>query len=309
MRTLFAVTLFVSVGLGCGDELEPGGDGVDAGAVDDPLVFDEPAAAGSLEELQRDIIQERCSGERGLCHNGQFEPNLSTTANTYAWMVQRPSIENFDKLRVMPGDPDNSFLIDKLRNRDVGTQMPLGAEPLTEDEIARFETWINDGALRDPAASGAPSLNNPPKTPEIAIFVGLTRIDRPGLFTVPGGQTLTFRHSVEDFETPDESIFVGALIVSTNMGNMVLVPGGDDPALAVTAYDATDPPMGPADLLNYQFDVSIGANIDVVGADGLITSVSSVGLTFSAIPLYIDVSPMAGGIIAVRLADRSFTLE
>lgn len=67
--------------------------------------------------------------------------------------------------------------------------------------------------------------------------------------------------------------------------------------------------MGTADLLNYQFDVSIGANIDVVGADGLITSVSSVGLTFSAIPLYIDVSPMAGGIIAVRLADRSFTLE
>jgi len=299
----------VALALGCSDDLDAGGDGIDAGVDDDPLVFDEPAPAGSLEELQRDIIQERCSGEPGLCHNGQFEPNLSTASNTYAWMVRRPSIENFGKLRVEPNNPSGSFLVDKLRNiNGVGTQMPLGAEPLTEEEIGRFEAWINAGALRAPDADPAELLNNPPRTPELAVFAGGSRIDGLGTFTVPQGQAITFRHSVSDFETADEDMFLGGLIITTNIGNVALAPGMGNGDLASTIFDSNNPPMGTSDVLNYAFDFTFGATVDVVGPAG-ITNVSTAGLVMSAIALYIDLEPGSGGIIAVRLPDATFTVQ
>src|SRR5678815_5558764 len=107
------------------------------------------------------IIAKRCSGQPGLCHNGQFEPNLSTPALAYAYLVNRPGLERTDRLRVSPGSSATSFLVDKLRNRGVSTQMPLGAEPLAEADIAEIEAWIDGGALRAPGADPAPVLNNP----------------------------------------------------------------------------------------------------------------------------------------------------
>ena len=296
------------VGLGCGSDIDAGGDGIDAGVEEDPLLIDDPAPAGSLEALQRDIIQQRCSGERGLCHNGQFEPNLSTTANTYAWMVGRPAVENFDKLRVDPNNPNASFLIDKLRNRNgVGTQMPLGAEPLTEEEINRFEDWISAGALREPGADPAEILNNPPRVPELGTYVGGSRVDAMGSYTVPLGQPVTFRHSVEDYETDDSGIFLGALILGTSGGNIVAAPGSGNPELAQTVYDSTNPPMGTGDLLNYEFTFTFGATVDVAGPGGIV-SVPTAGLEITVVALYLDEAPDAGGIIAVKLPDATLTV-
>ncbi|HEY5950217.1 MAG TPA: hypothetical protein VIV40_32200, partial [Kofleriaceae bacterium] len=127
---------------------------VDAGAEDDPLLVTTTAAPGSLDDLHERIIAKRCSGQPGLCHNGQFEPNLSTPALTYAYLVNRPGIEKADRLRVQPGNPGASLFIDKIRNRNgVATQMPLGAEPLEEAEIKELEAWITAGALRAPGAA------------------------------------------------------------------------------------------------------------------------------------------------------------
>src|SRR4029077_16397363 len=78
---------------------------IDGGTDDDPLHVTATAAPGSLDDLHARIIAKRCSGQPGLCHNGQFEPNLSTPAMTYAYLVRRPSIENATRLRVNPGDP------------------------------------------------------------------------------------------------------------------------------------------------------------------------------------------------------------
>lgn len=46
------------------------------------------------------------------------------------------------------GNPDESFLIEKLRSENprLGLQMPLEREVLTEEEIALIETWIEEGA-------------------------------------------------------------------------------------------------------------------------------------------------------------------
>ena len=50
--------------------------------------------------------------------------------------------------RVLPGDPDNSYLIQKLKgNQLVGGQMPPGT-PLQQPVIDDIRLWITNGALR-----------------------------------------------------------------------------------------------------------------------------------------------------------------
>src|SRR5262245_35439059 len=172
----------------------------DPPADDDPLAISDTPRAGSLDDLHQKIIAKRCSGQPGLCHNGQFEPNLSTPALTYAYLVNRPGIEKPNELRVKPMDSAHSLFIDKLRNRNgVATQLPLVAEPLEEADIQTLEAWIDAGALRAPGAAPAPVLDNPPHRPEVAIYSGTTRLDMGGPVKINAGTTLTLRHTVQDF--------------------------------------------------------------------------------------------------------------
>ncbi|HTE54880.1 MAG TPA: hypothetical protein VK698_28700 [Kofleriaceae bacterium] len=302
-----AILLAIAPAAACGgSDIDAGGSGIDAGVGDDPLAIDDEVAAGSLDQIHREIVSQRCSGQPGLCHNGQFEPNLSTPALFYDYMVRRPALEKPDRLRVEPGDPDASFLVDKLRNRDVGTQMPLGAEPLAEEEIALIEAWIENGALRRAGDDEAPVLNNPPRAPEIGVFNAAgERLDGGGPIPVAAGTTLTLRHSVSDFETPDEEIAFGAFVVSAGDGRqLVLSPGGDDPGVGPSAPDP-DGPMGSGDLLNRQLSVTIGADVDLVDEAGTIETVPSTGLSFGILALYVD-EPEQG---IVSFATSPATLE
>ncbi len=307
------MALLIFAASACGDDIEAGGgDGgeqVDADPLDIPAAPDD----GSLDTLHRTIIGQRCSGEPGLCHNGQFEPNLSTPALTYLYMVNRPSIENGDVLRVAPGDADASFLIDKLRDRNgVGSQMPLGADPLTEEEIQAIEAWIDGGALRSPDAEAAPVLNNPPVDPEIAVFDSLgTRLDAAGPFAVSVGQQLTFRHSVEDFETEDEDVDFAFVALSTAVGDLVLDPGNvDDPNLGSTAFDPSGP-QGVSDQLNYRFEFTVPAQVDVIDPDTgeLVPDVPTTGMVITVAAAYIDTFSVGQGFAALSFEQALITVE
>ncbi len=293
---------------GCTDRVDAGGSDTDAGIDEDPLTFEYNPAEGSLEDIYRTIIAKRCSGQPGLCHNSQFEPNLSSPANAYAYLVRRPGLEKTDKLRVDPGNPDNSLLIDKIRGRDVSTIMPLGAEPLTEAEITKIEDWIRNGALRRPGAPEAPALNNPPAAPEIGVFDGATRLDLAGSYTVSPGTTLTLRHSVADFETADSDMSFTVFIVTAPDGrNLVLDPAiMDAPHLGYTSYDPGGP-QGNGDVLNYQFTFTLGATVTLRDDAGNEEQVSSSGLTFTPIALYADSLP--DGILAFTIATSSIMVE
>jgi hypothetical protein len=257
---------------------------------DDPLAVAITPAAGSLDDLHQRVIAARCSGQPGLCHNGQFEPNLSTPAMTYAYLVNRPGLEKPDRLRVKPGDPAHSLLIDKLRNRAVATQMPLGAEPLAEADIAALEAWINGGALRAPGAQAAPVLNNPPRRPEIAIFSAAgVRLDGSGPIQVTTGTTLVLRHSVQDFETPDPSIPFAAVVLGVGDGrNVVLEPAANDPHVGRTTYDPNGP-MSRGDRLDYVRSWTIGPMLTLyTPATKTRTDVSPHGQTVSVFAAYLD---------------------
>lgn len=286
--------------------------GPDAAVEPDPLQVDDVSAPGSLDDLHERIIAKRCSGQPGLCHNGQFEPNLSTPALTYAYLVNRPGIEKSDRLRVKPGSAADSLFIDKIRNRNgVATQMPLGAEPLEESEIAELEAWIDAGALRAPGADPAPDLNNPPKRPQIGIFnASGTRLDGTGPVTVSAGTTLTLRHTVSDFETPDASIPFAAVILQIADGRqIVLDAAADDPHVGPTTYDPAGPPA-QGDVFDFKRTWTIPTTLSLRDPDtAAITTATASGQTVTILCVYLDGLPNQGGIVALEVGATPIQIQ
>ncbi len=278
---------------------------------DDPLAIGTSAPPGSLDDLHERIIAKRCSGQPGLCHNGQFEPNLSTPALTYAYLVNRPSIEKPSLVRVKPGNAAQSLFIDKIRNRNgVATQMPLGAEPMEEAEIQALEAWIDQGALRAPGAAAAPVLNNPPKRPQIGIYNGTTRLDGTGPVTVSAGTTLTLRHTVHDFETADTAIPFAAVILQIADGRqIVLEPAADDPHVGPTTYDAAGPPA-QGDVFNFKRTWTIPATLTLRHPDtAAITTAPAAGQSVTVLAVYIDGLPNQDGIVALEIGATPINIQ
>jgi hypothetical protein len=283
----------------------------DAGvADDDPLAVRAAAPAGSLDDLHTRVLAKRCSGQPGLCHNGQFEPNLSTPAMAYAYLVGRPGLEKPDRLRVRPGHADDSLLMDKLRNRrGVASVMPLGAEPLDEADLRALEAWIDGGALRAPGAAAAPVLNNPPRRPEVAIFdASGVRLDGAGPVRVAPGATLTLRHTVADFETADSAIPFAAVILGTGDGrNVVLEPASASPQVGPTTYDPAGP-MGRGDQLDYARRWTIGTTLTLyTPATQARADVAASGQTITVLAIYLDANP--GGIAAFDFATSTIQIQ
>jgi hypothetical protein len=49
--------------------------------------------------------------------------------------------------RVDPGDPDNSYLVQKVEGTAaVGGRMPLGGSRIPQEEIDLIRQWISEGA-------------------------------------------------------------------------------------------------------------------------------------------------------------------
>lgn len=96
---------------------------------------------------------EKSLGRRGgkctLCHNGEAPTplNILDVFNEEHGLVNAKSVLS-TKLRVRPGEPDQSFLIEKLENDQPsgGARMPLHYPRLNEDEIETIKTWIREGA-------------------------------------------------------------------------------------------------------------------------------------------------------------------
>lgn len=88
------------------------------------------------------------------CHvpNGNGGLELSTPEGAYENLVGRPSgaAACADRTLVVPGDPESSYLIAKLRGAPeiCGSIMPRGRPTLPEEEIALIEAWIRGLPLR-----------------------------------------------------------------------------------------------------------------------------------------------------------------
>lgn len=123
---------------GCGTSL-PGG--VDSGIA--------MRCTGAQPTLAADVapILRGCSGE--MCHGFA----LQSAANARAFLVGQPTTQCDDhRLRVAPGDPEHSYLLDKLTatNMCTGAAMPKafngGWHPLAADALQSVYDWVCAGA-------------------------------------------------------------------------------------------------------------------------------------------------------------------
>jgi mono/diheme cytochrome c family protein len=105
----------------------------------------------TLSQLQAAIFTPRCSG----CHTGVGSslPGVQnlTAGNTFAAIVGVASIEQPALKKVAPGDPDHSYLVQKIEGAASisGARMPFGGPFLTQAEINLVRAWIAQGALNN----------------------------------------------------------------------------------------------------------------------------------------------------------------
>jgi len=110
-----------------------------------------PGLEPTFSSLQREIIAPVCS----VCHTNvgrvpagglNLLPDVA-----YANLVNVPSRAKSGAILVIPGDPDGSYLVQKLAGAAgiVGARMPRNGTPLTEGQLLIVRRWIQLGARND----------------------------------------------------------------------------------------------------------------------------------------------------------------
>ncbi|HLG57369.1 MAG TPA: hypothetical protein VI485_18650 [Vicinamibacterales bacterium] len=117
-----------------------------------------PNLEPTLSSIQRDIFGAPDSSGRAACtqcHNavGSAFNGVNLTAGaSYASLVGVASRFKPGSMRVIAGDPENSYLVHKLDGRAgiVGLRMPRNGPPyLTDGQMLVIKRWIELGARND----------------------------------------------------------------------------------------------------------------------------------------------------------------
>jgi hypothetical protein len=113
----------------------------------------------SFASIQREVFASSDNAGRAACtdcHNAArsaFTGGLNLTAAVaYDQLVNRASTQRPQLMRVLPGDPDNSYLVRKMEGGPgiVGQRMPFVGPPfLTSGQLTIVRRWIEVGAPRD----------------------------------------------------------------------------------------------------------------------------------------------------------------
>ena len=130
------------------------GDGLDENGR--PIQGGPPPLTATFDSIQQNVFTPICT----QCHIGAGAPLglRLDEASSYAMLVNTPSAEVASLLRVKPGNPDASYLIQKLQGTAaVGSRMPLNNPPLPQATIDVIRQWITDGAQGPSATSGMAS--------------------------------------------------------------------------------------------------------------------------------------------------------
>jgi hypothetical protein len=118
-----------------------------------------PNLEPTLSSIQASIFSASDSSSRLACV--QCHTNVGRTpaaginliaGQSYASLVGRNSTAKAGAVLVVPGDPDNSYLLDKLNGASsiVGLRMPRNNGPfLTAGQISIIRRWIQLGAKND----------------------------------------------------------------------------------------------------------------------------------------------------------------
>jgi outer membrane protein assembly factor BamB len=114
-----------------------------------------PATQPTWSAVYQAIVQRGCNGGT-TCHSSMLAGQLqmSTAAQAYSALVSAPALGTACSatglLRVAPGDPDNSLLVQKLEAAMpiCGQHMPPGGT-VPAAQLMQLRMWIEKGALDD----------------------------------------------------------------------------------------------------------------------------------------------------------------
>lgn len=118
-----------------------------------------PNLTPSLASIQKEIFNTQDSTGRLACI--QCHTNIGRTpaaglnlveGASFASLVGRPSVNSPGQTFVIPGDPDNSYLVKKLEGATgiAGVRMPRGNGPyLTPGQMLVIRRWIKEGAANN----------------------------------------------------------------------------------------------------------------------------------------------------------------
>ena len=135
------VLLLLLVGCGKLKELptEPGGPG------GEPI-----DTTATLTRVQTEVFTPTCAALG--CHDplGRQESMILATGRAYSNSVNVASSQMPSLMRVLPGDPANSYLYRKIVGSGIaGDRMPQGGPFLSDAQIKLVRDWIRRGAPND----------------------------------------------------------------------------------------------------------------------------------------------------------------
>jgi hypothetical protein len=117
-----------------------------------------PTLEPTFSSIQRDIFNTTDTAARQACTNCHNSGNVAiagglnlTGAGAYNALVNAPSTGKSGAIRVIPGNPDGSYLIQKLEGASgiVGDRMPQTGPFLAPGQIAIIREWIERGAANN----------------------------------------------------------------------------------------------------------------------------------------------------------------
>jgi mono/diheme cytochrome c family protein len=104
------------------------------------------ALTPDLASIQRNVFTPMCAS----CHGAAIanQGMRLDEGNSFSSIVNADSQEIPALKRIEPGDPDNSYLIQKLRGGSTiaGARMPLGGPFLSQAAIDTIAQWVANGA-------------------------------------------------------------------------------------------------------------------------------------------------------------------
>jgi cytochrome c peroxidase len=141
-KRLAAIAMLVAAAAGCDENLSD-------------FAGPTPNLTATFTSIQRDIFNANDSSGRPACtscHNAQraqFNGNLNLSGSgAYAELVNAPSSRKAGATRVIPGDPDASYMVQKIEGAPgiVGARMPLNGPFLSSGQVTIIRRWIEQGA-------------------------------------------------------------------------------------------------------------------------------------------------------------------
>jgi hypothetical protein len=139
-KTILASALFLAA---CGKLVElPTDPGLGGGEPIDPTA--------TFTRVQNQVFTPTCAAIG--CHDrlGQQSQQVLTAGASYSQIVNHPSVEMPQLVRVAPSDPANSYLYRKITGAGItGDRMPQGGPFLSDAQIKLVRDWIRRGAPND----------------------------------------------------------------------------------------------------------------------------------------------------------------